>query len=235
MGATALIDLIIAVKISKQMHEFTQGEDVPYTFGGNWIEILSVFLLGFGASLLLGFGLLWVMKIWRGEKPHQDESEMLDRVKRSEQNDNLVQLNALTTEIQQLENKITALDQEKEIYGKYIEETSKQEFQVKIASLNTKKENLQSQINELNEQVESLQMEINQCETEIESLLKRQRSKGIDLKKLEANSHEFVSGWCKYVTQSRNELPADVANQIKEIQSLANDTLETYKATLPAI
>lgn len=235
LASTFVIDWIIAVKISKQMHEFTKGEDVPYTFGGNWIEILSVLLLGFGASLLLGFGLLWVMKIWRGEKPHQDQSEQLDRVKRSEQNDDLVQLNALTTEIQNLETNVNNLMQDKENYGRQVEESSKQQTQVKIARLNTQKEKLQSQINDLNEQIDSLQKEINRCETEIESLLKRQRSKGIDLKKLEANAHEFVSGWCKYVTQSRNELPSDVANQIKEIQSLANDTLETYKATLPAI
>ena len=235
LAATFAIDCIIAVKISKQMHQFTKGEDVPYTFGENWIEILSVLLLGFGASLLLGFGLLWVMKIWRGEKPQQDESEQLDRMKRSEQNDNLVQLSALITEIQHLEDNINTLMQEKENYGKQIGETSKQKMQVKIARLNTQKERMQSQINDLNEQVDSLQKEINQCETEIESLLRRQRSKGIDLKKLEANAHEFVTGWCKYVTQSRNELPTDVANQIKEIQALANDTIETYKATLPAV
>ena len=235
LGATFLIDFIIARKISEQMHEFTKGEDVPYTWGENWIEILSVLFLGFGASLLLGFGLLWVMKIWRGEKPHQDESERLERQKRSEQNDRLVQLNALTTEIQHLETKINTLEQEKENYGKHIEETSEQQIQVKIARLNTKKGSLQSQIDELNEQVDSIQKEINQCETEIESLFRRQRLKGIDLKKLEANAHEFVSGWCKYVAQSRNELPADVTNQIKDIQSLANTTLETYKASFPAI
>ena len=235
LGATFLIDFIIARKISEQMHEFTKGEEVPYTWGENWVEILSVLLLGFGASLLLGFGLLWVMKIWRGEKPHQDESERLERQKRSEQNDHLVQLTALTTEIQHLEIKINTLEEGKENYAKHIEEASRQEIQVKIARLNTKKEKLQSQIGDLNEQVESLQKEINQCETEIESLLKRQRSKGIDLKKLEANAHEFVSGWCKYVAQSRNELPADVANQIQDIQSLAKETLDTYKASLPAV
>ena len=233
--ATLLIDWIIAVKISKQMHEFTKGENVPHIIWENLIEVSSVLLLGFGVSLLLAYGLFWVMKIWRGEKPHQDESERLERLKRAEQNDNLVQLNALTTEIQHLENKINTLEHEKENYGKHIEETSKQQIQVKIARLNTEKEKLQSQIGDLNEQVESLQKEINHCETEIESLLKRQRSKGIDLKKLEANAHEFVSGWCKYVAQSRNELPANVTDQIKDIQSLANEILEAYKASLPAI
>ena len=237
---TLLIDIIIAIKISRQIHEVkdevevVNGVQVPVSY---WnldtpIEILSVLLLGFGASLLLGFGLLWVIKIWRGDKPYQDESEKLEQQKRSEQNDRLVELNALTTEIQQLENKINTVEEELVNYTNQVEDSAKQQIQVKIASWTTKKESQQSQFDQLNEQVDAFQMEINQCESEIESSRKRQRQKGIDLKKLEANAYEFVTGWCKYVAQSKNQLPTDVANQIEDIQSLANDTLETYKATL---
>ena len=103
---------------------------------------------------------------------------------------------------------------------------------MEIARLNAEKETLQNQITELNEQVESIQKEINQCESEIEDLLKDQRKKVIDVKKLEAQAHEFVSGWCRYVAQSKTELPADVTTQIKDIQHLAHETLETYKASL---
>ena len=114
-------------------------------------------------------------------------------------------------------------------------EAHKHPIQVEIARLNIEKEILQNQISELNEQVESIQKEINQCESEIEDLLNDQRKKVIDVKKLEAQAHEFVSGWCKYVTQSRTELPADVATQIKDIQHLADETLETYKKSLAAV
>ena len=232
LGATLAIDVIIAVKISKQMHEFTKGEDVLFKLGENLIEILSVLLLGFGVSLLLGFGIFWVIKLWRGEKPQQDESNQLEQQKRYEQNDSLVELNALTTEIEHLDQKMNVLEEELENYTNQVEDTARQELQVKIARLNTQKENQQSQINELNEQIEAFQMEINQCESEIEITRKRQYKKGVDLKKLEANTNEFVSGWCKYVAQSQTQLPTDVANQISDIQTLASETLETYKATL---
>ncbi len=232
LGATLAIDAIIAVKISKQMHEFTKGEDVIFKFAENWIEILSVLLLGFGVSLLLGFGLFWVIKLWRGEKPQQDESNQLEQQKRYEQNDSLVELNVLTTEIEQLDIKMNDLKDELKNYTNQLEDTAKQELQVKIARLNTQKENQQSQINELNEQIDAFQMEINQCESEFEIIRKRHHKKGVDLKKLEANTNEFVSGWCKYVAQSQTQLPTDVANQISDIQTLASETLEAYKATL---
>lgn len=246
LGATLLIDTVIAVKISQQMHRFTEGEAAEYLWRDNWIEILSVLLLGFGVSLLLGYGLSWVIKVWNGGKQPQGESEQLEKLKRAEQNGRLVQLNALTTEIQHLQNRIDNLKQEKEIYETSLEATAAKErkalvedhnhpIQVEIARLNTEKENLQNQINELNEQIDSIQQEINQCETEIEASLKRQRERVIDVKKLEAQASEFVSGWCRYVAQSETELPADVATQIKDIQHLKTETLEAYKASLTTV
>ena len=246
LGPTLLIDSVIAVKISQQMHEFKKGAEAEYLWSNNWIEILSVLLLGFGVSLLLGYGLSWVMRVWNRGKQPQGESEQLERLKRVEQNDRLVQLGSLTEEIQHLQNRIDDLKQERENYERGIEETSKQRLdalieahkhpiQVEIARLNTEKENLQNQITELNEQVESIQKEINQCEAEIEALLKHQRERVIDVKKLEAQANEFVSGWCRYVAQSKTELPADVATQIKDIQHLAHETLETYKVSLATV
>ena len=246
LGATFLVDLIIAVKISQQMHEFTKGAEAKYLLQDNWIEILSVLFLGFGVSLLLGYGLSWVIRVWNGGKQPQGESEQLERLKRAEQNDRLVQLASLTEEIQHLQSRIDNLKQERENYKRDIEDTSKQQLEaliekhkhpihVEIARLNVEKETLQNQINELNEQVESIQKEINQCETEIEDLLKDRHKKVIDVKKLEAQTHEFVSGWCRYVAQSRTELPADVATQIKDIQSLADETLEAYKTSLATV
>ena len=248
LGPTLLIDSVIAVKISQQMHFEKVGETLGLwdLLKGHWIEILSVLLLGFGVSLLLGYGLSWVIKVWNGAKQPHDESEQLERLKRAEQNDRLVQLASLTEEIQHLENKIDDLKQERENCERGIEETSKQQLdaliedhkhpiQMEIARLNTEKETLQNQINELNEQVESIQKEINQCESEIENLLKDQRKKVIDVKKLEAQANEFVSGWCRYVTQSKTELPANVATQIKNIQDLKHETLETYKKSLATV
>ena len=244
--ATFLIDLLIAVKISKQMHRFIQGENAEFLYIDNGLEILSVLFLGFGVSLLLALGLSWVMKVWNGGKQPQGEAELLEKLKRVEQNDRIVQLAAVTEEIQHLQNRIQDLKQEKENCERGIEETTKQKLnelieahrhpiQLEIARLIAEKENLQNQINERNEQVESIQKEINLCESEIENLLKDRRKTVIDVKKLEAQAYEFVSGWWRYVAHSHTELPADAATQLKDIHHLVDETLETYtKSLLPA-
>ena len=112
--ATFLIDSIIAVKISKQMQEFIKGADVEYLWHDNKLEIAAVLFLGFGASFLLAFGVSWVMKVWNGGKQPHDESERLEKLKRAEQNDRLVELAALTEEIQHLQNRIGTLKKERE-------------------------------------------------------------------------------------------------------------------------
>lgn len=238
------LDIVIAYKIASNIYEDKINRGLEAELSK--LDIGTVLLLGLAVSILLGLGIHFVLKMWNSAKPAQDESEQLERLIRSEKNDRLVQLNAWMTEIQHLQNRIDNLKEEKEIYEKRIEATTTQErealiedhqhpIQVEIARLNTEKENLQSQINELNEQVDSIQQEINQCETDIEATLKRQRERVIDVKKLEAQANEFVSGWCRYVAQSKTELLADVATQIKDIQHLANETLETYKASLATV
>ena len=246
--ATFIIDFIIAVKISQQMHYFKTGVMLGLwdLFKTNWIEILSVLFLGFGVSVLLGVALSWVMKVWNGGKQPQGEAEQLEKLKRAEQNDRLIQLAAVTEEIQHLQNRIHDLKQEKDNCEKGIEETSKQKLnelievhrhpiQLEIARLNAEKENLQNQINELNEQVESIQKEINLCESEIENLLKDRRKTVIDVKRLEAQAYEFVSGWWRYVAHSHTVLPADAATQLKVIHHLVDETLETYKNSLAPV
>lgn len=234
MGATALVDGIIAVKISQQMHEFTHGTQAEYLWSENWVEVLSVFLLGFGVSLLLGYGLYWIMSMWNRAKQPQDESERLEMRKRAERNDRLVQLAVLTTEIEQLENKINEVQSESQQQMEVLIENHKHPIKVEIARLNTEKETLQSQIKELSEQIESFQMEINQCENEIGKLVERQRKTVVDVRKLEIQAHEFMSGWCRYITQHQTELPADVGNQIEEVQHLGDRIIEAYTTTVSA-
>ena len=241
---TLCLDIVIAYKIASNIYEDKINRGLAAELSK--LDIGTVLLLGLAVSILLGLGIHFVLKMWNSAKPAQDESEQLERLIRSEKNDRLVQLNALTTEIQHLQNRIDDLKQEKETYETSLKATSTQErealiedhkhpIQVEITRLNTEKENRQSQINEFNEQVDSIQQEINQCEAEIKGKIDRQHKKVIDVKKLEAQANEFVTGWCRYVAQSKTELPADVATQIKDIQHLASETLETYKASLATV
>ena len=225
------------------MHEFTQGADAEYHLLEHPTEILSVLFLGFGVSVLLGVALSWVMKVWNGGKQPQGEGELLEKLKRAEQNDRFVQLAAVTEEIQHLQNRIDDLKQQRENCERGVEETSKRQLnelieahrhpiQIDIARLNAEKEPLQNQINELHEQVESIQKETNQCESEIEDLSNNQRKTVIDVKKLEAQAYEFVSGWWRYVAHSHTELPADAVTRLQDIHNLVDETLETYKKSL---
>ena len=237
------LDIVIAYKIARNIYEekINRGIEAKLSL----LDMSTVLLLGLAVSILLGIGIHFVLKMWDSAKPVHDKSE-LEKLKRVERNDRLVQLATLIEEIKHLQNRIGDLKQEKENYERGIEETSKQRLdalievhkhpiQVEIARLDAETENLQNQISEFNEQIESIQKEINQCEAEIEALLKRQRERVIDVKKLEAQANEFVSGWCRYVAQSKTQLPADITTQIKDIQHLAHETLETYKASLATV
>ena len=232
LGATFLIDLIIAIKISQQIHEFKEGAEATYLWTENYIEILSVLFLGFGVSLLLGYGLSWVIKVWKGVKPNRDEAQRLDDLIRAQKNDRLIQSHALNTEIGHLEERNRKLKAENEGYENSIKETLKKPIEIQIAGLNTEREALQSRITEFTNQVESFQWEINRCETEIESLLDRQHKKFVDVKKLEAQANEFVTGWYRYVAQRHARVPDDITQQIGNIQALANQTLESYIESL---
>ena len=264
-GGTVLVfDIVIALRISRNMfmarreaagesldrlrrtlstealQNNPQFEKAQEEFAKEWplnsldipLDIFSVLLAGFAVAFLLGVGIYYVLKMWKGTQ----ESDQFEKQIRVEKNDRLVQLNALTTEIQFLENRIGELKQEKEeTFRQQLNArvaTHKHPIEVEITRLTTEKENSHRQIDERNEQIESLQQEINQCETEIEALSNKASKQRIDMKKLEAHANEFVSGWCRYVAQRRTELSDDVSTQIRHIQHFANETLEGFKASL---
>ena len=223
--ATFFIDAIIAFKISEQMHEFTKGEDVPYKISENLTEVLSVLFLGFGVALLLSYGLYWFMKVWKGVKPSQDIGEQLAKLIRVEKNERLVELNVLDTRIQNIQEQNSTLETENQDYKEKIALTFRKPLEVELSGLQVDRQSAQEQIQELRGQIESFQSEINRCETEIENLVNRKRNL-IDIRKLEAQANEFVTGWCRYVAQSKDVLPD--ANEIERIQQLAQQTLREY-------
>ena len=230
--ATFAIDFVIAFKISVQMHEFTKGENVPYELSENLTEVLSVLFLGFGVSLLLSYGFYWFMKVWKGVRPNQDAEVQLAKLIRTEKNDRLIELNALNTRIQSLEEKNRNLNAENQGYKDEIELAFRKPIEIEIAGLQTERERVQAQIQNLDEQIEAFQREINGCESEIKELMDRKDKKALDTTKLEAQAHEFVTGWCDYILQSKTQLPDTISGHITDVQNLAQDTLRSYIASL---
>ena len=244
---TLLFDVLIAWRIAVSIDLYIYEKGLDQTSPAIWwLNLGGIIFLGFVVSLLLSFGFHCFIELWKRVKPSRDEANQVEKQIRTEKNDRLVRLNALTTEVQHLEDNIGALNREKQDYENQNKETAKQQLdahiadhkrpiEVEIARLNAEKENQQSQIDELNEQVESLQKEINQCESEIKALSDQASKQIINVKKLEAQTYEFVSGWCRYVAQSKTELPDDISTQIRHIQNLRDETLEKFKVSLSEI
>ena len=228
LGFVLFLDFQIAEKISRDIYEFKEKQ-IGAQKAGEWVlwnsDLIRILLLGFVVTLFLSFVWYPVQQLWKGVRP-------LAKQIPSEDTSEKVQLVSLTTEIQQIENSIDRLKQKKENYEKEIKSAFKLPIDVKIARLEREKDGLQTKINQLNTQVESLQKEIDPCENKIEDLFHRQRASAVDLKKLEAQANEFISGWCRYVAQSKTDLVDNISEQIKDIQKLKEDTLETYKASL---
>ena len=251
-----LFDVIIAVRISRNMFDARQGhagksldiltkqglensdaaKRAQATLSEEWplrsldipLDIGSVLFAGFAVAFLLGVGLYYVLNMWKGTK----EGDHLEKQIRMEKNDRMVQLSTLTTEIPLLEKLIDSLNKEKESYTNQMIANHKHPLDVKIARLNTEKENLQGLLDERNDQVEAFQREINQCEPKIDALSEKASKQIIDVKKLEAQANEFVSGWCRYVAQSKTELTDDVSTHIRHVQHFANEALDAFKVAL---
>lgn len=232
--ATAIIEVTIGWRIASAIVKAQEeAGDNPEPF----FLLLSLFaLLGLGTSVLLGFGLNFISGLWENIRPQHDQSKQMEIQIRAERKDKLIELSALNTEIQNLEEGLNRLHQDKQAYSDSLVKTYRHPIETQIAGLDAESQSIQDEIQLLNEQVDSLQMEIDRCESEIGTHLKGQRERVIDIKKMEAQTNEFVTGWCRYVAQCRTDLqPQEVSSQIIEIQELAKQTLEDFKTTLKAV
>ena len=235
--ATLLIEATIGWRIA---HNIVEAQKAASTNGQSQDSFRLLFLLflflGFGPSVLLGLGLHWILGLWENIHPQTDQSKQIEIQIRAEKEDKLVELSALSTEIQNLEEGLRRLHQDKQAYSDSLIKTYKHPIETQIASLDAEIQSIQDEIQVLNEQVDSLQMEIDRCESEIDTRLKGQRERVIDIKKMEAQANEFVTGWCRYVAQCRTDLqPQEISIQITEIQELAKQTLEDFKTTLKTV
>lgn len=234
---TFAIEGIIGWKIAHSIVNEQVKAQVAEQDQDNPLFLTALFLLlGFGPSVLLGCGLQWILGLWEKIRPQIDQSKQIEIQIRAEKNDKLVKLSALNTEIQNLEEGLSRLHEDKQAYSDSLMKTYRHPIETQIAGLDTEIQSIQDEIQLLNEQVDSFQMEIDRCESEIGTHLKGQRERVIDIKKMEAQANEFVTGWCRYVAQCRTDLqPQEISSQITAIQELAKQTLENFKTTLKTV
>ena len=237
LAATLLIEATIGWRIAHNIVEAQKAASANGQSQDSFRLLFFLFLfLGFGPSVLLGLGLHWILGLWENPRPQTDTSKQMEIQIRAEKKDKLIELSALNTEIQNLEEGLSRLHQDKQTYSDSLMKTYRHPIETQIAGLDAEIQSIQDEIQLLNEQVDSLQMEIDRCESEIGTHLKGQRERVIDIKKMEAQANEFVTGWCRYVAQCRTDLqPQEVSSQIIEIQELAKQTLEDFKTTLKTV
>ena len=230
--ATLLIEAAIGWRIAQIIikAQTDAGSANPDSF---WELFLLFLFLGFGPSVLLGLGLHWILGLWENIRPQRDKSNQMEMQIRAEKNDKLVELSVLNTELQNLDESLSRLHEDKKAYSDALMKTYRHPIETQIAALETEIQSIQDQIQLLNEQVDSFQMEIDRCESEIKTHLEGQRRRKLDINKMEAQANEFVTGWCQYITNLRTDLTQqEISNTIVEIQELAKQTLDNFKVTL---
>ena len=250
--STLVLDAIIAVKISQNIHENKVARGLMEE-GREWslldINILAVLFLGFAVSLLLGFGFYWVTELWKSARPHRNESTAFELRIKAEKNEREVQLATLRTQMENLGTEIDslrdniAITQQKigELHAKVEElltqqreageKTAKQPLNIQLSVLKTEMENLQNEINQFEERLNAVQQEIQNHQTKIEALKEGRRIKLVDLNKIEWQVSQFVSGWCRYIAHSQTETD-DASAKIERVRQVKNDTLAQYFETL---
>ena len=231
MFLTVVFDGIIAFKISENLYEARQflsetATSTEDTLLKKWkgLDIAGIIFLGFVSSSLFGFGLYCNLQDWGEVRP-------LRRQIKAEKNERQIKLDELDTEIEVLENGINPLDTQIAAQIK----AHRHPIQVDIDRTSTEKENKEKEVEALGKVTDRIQSEIEGHQTKIDELeasLKRPERNPIDLRKMEKHVKEFVTGWCRFVTQRETVSPDDLPRQIENIYAAAQQTLDDYKSTL---
>ena len=118
LGATFVLDTIIAVKISKAIYDekvirgLIDPELEPWTI---WdLNILAVILLGFGVSLLLSYAFYWTLYLWSrvGSLRRQSKEQAHRAVQiADEKNQRDVEIAVLKTEMDTLQTELAPFNE----------------------------------------------------------------------------------------------------------------------------
>ena len=198
--------------------------DSEGSFWNIFLNIVSVIFLGFVPSLLLTAGISATLESWKKVRPYGEY------IKQKE-HEYKVELATVSAKINALKDEINSLDTQ---IGEHIQ-ANRHPLQIQIGRIETEKATQTKEIAAISEIVVNIQEEVDRCQTEIEQLedlLKRPEVNPVNTKRMEAHVKEFVSGWCRFVAWQKTELTDEVAEQIKNIQQIAQDTLDNYKSTI---
>ena len=246
--ATFTLDFIIAIKISRNVYENKKARGLlEKDTAGNVVEwslwnldVFAVLFLGFAISLLLGFGLYWVLRVWNSRTPKKvevEQSEQLEKQITAERKPHSIELATLDVQIQHIKNRRESLSKQRDDCQNSLNDLRYQEeaveipypIEVEIARSRTEMESLQTKIDQHSEQIEKIQQEIDNYQTSIDKLSEAEREKVRNIKKMEKRVKEFVTGWSRYLTHETTELTDEISTQLEEIQTVADETLKAYK------
>ena len=247
LSVTFTLDFIIAIKISQNVYEAKKARGLLIADeAGNltewslWnLDVFAVLFLGFAISLLLGFGLYWVLRVWNSKAPKKvevEQSEQLEKKIKAEKNQFLVQLANLNAQIQNLEGRRKSLNEQRDDCQNSLKELLYEQedleipypIEVEIARSKTEMEILQVKINQGNVQINRIQEKIDDYQAKINDLAKAQREKVKKISEMEAQVKVFVTGWSRYVTHKTTELTDEISMQLEEIRAVTDETLKTY-------
>lgn len=191
----------------------------------NWLwNLLPIIFLGFVPTLLLTGSIYATLQSWSKVRPWGEYIK-----KKKHEYD--VELASLGSQIAALENDVNSLDTQIDAQIK----ADRHPIRVKIDRMETEKGNTEKEIKSLETIVRNIQEEVDRCEKAISTLndsLKLPERHSIDLKKMEKNVYEFVSGWREFIIGQRTELTDPVNNEIEQVYRIADQTLQDYKSTL---
>ena len=222
---TGIMERLSGEEASETPTSAVSTSDNPFIAFWKWLYKLSpIIFLGFVPSLLLTAGIYATLESWKKVRPYGEYIKQKEHEYQVELATVSAKINALNDEINSLATQI----------GEHIQ-ANRHPLQIQIGSIETEKATQTEEIAAISEVVVNIQEEVNRRQTEIEQLedlLKRPEVNPVNTKRMEAHVKEFVSGWCRFVAWQRTELTDEVAEQIRKIQQIAQETLDNYKSTI---
>lgn len=215
LGLTLVFDSILALQISKKIHEskvimgLSTGEWTinpidPFTWD---LNIVLVLFCGFFVSVLLSILFHFTLEMWKEAR--------IQNV--NDRNTISMEKDRLEVEIKNAKDEIERLSDNLQIAKQKIESISDSVLiKAQITGLEKEKQNSEDQIEENKKKVQNIQADLQQREEMIAELQVRKNKRLIDLVKLRAQIDEFLVGWNRFLAAEGNSAE-DSIDKAREI------------------